>query len=156
MAEVAFIKTTGGVLLPANDSDFEAMESVKNGSLVVTKITKKRNGKFHRKFFKMLDFGFDYWEPELPVYKGMVALKNREKFRDDMIILAGHYYTVVGVNGKIQVKPKSISFAAMDDIEFNQVYKSVFNVVWDRVIKHVNGFTEESMENAINQLMSFN
>lgn len=156
MAEASFIKLAGGQLVPANGSDLQVLEKVKNGALVHAEFKQPRNPLFHRKFFALMNLGFEYWEPELPVYKGQVAEKSFEKFRADTTILAGHYDVVVNIQGDVQVVPKSISFAAIDDIEFNDIYRSVFNVIWSKVISKVNGFTEEKMENAVNQLMSFN
>ena len=156
MAEVRFVKSVGGSLLPAHDIDVESLQSIKTGAYVLADIKQPRNPDFHRKFFALLNLGFEYFEPEMPEYQGKVAEKNFEKFRGDVIVLAGYYDVVVALNGKVQLKPKSISFAKMDEIEFNNLYRAVFNVIWKKVMIHVQGFTEEQMELAVNQLLSFN
>ena len=155
MASASFIKLAGGSLVPANGSDAATMEKVKNGSLVYCEFVTPRNAKFHRRFFALLNLGFEYWDPEEVVYHGQIAEKNFDKFRGDITILAGFYDVVTCLNGRVQLKPKSIKFGKMDDSEFQQLYKSVFNVIWRKVMSTMKGWTPEKMEAAVNQLLSF-
>ncbi len=52
-----------------------------------------RNPKFHRKMFALLSVGFDSWEPDRKRfnYNGRPIEKNFERFREQVLILAGHY-----------------------------------------------------------------
>ncbi len=69
-----------------------------------------RNPYFHRKFFAMLNVGFDAWEPNRKnkSYKGQPVTKNFEVFREEALILAGFYVQTFGLDGKLQLKAKSI------------------------------------------------
>ncbi|MBF8018651.1 DUF1367 family protein, partial [Klebsiella pneumoniae] len=49
---------------------------------------------------------------------------------------------------------KSISFASMDDSQFNGVYKSVLNVLWNYILRRKFHSPAEA-ENAASQLLSF-
>ena len=62
MAELALIRTAQG-LVPATEADRETMQTWKAGQTIHGHFTKMRNGKFHRKFFAMLDLTWEYWEP---------------------------------------------------------------------------------------------
>lgn len=62
MAEIALIRTSHG-LVPATEADRETMQTWKSGQTIHGKFTKMRNAGFHRRFFKMLDLAFDYFEP---------------------------------------------------------------------------------------------
>jgi hypothetical protein len=62
MADIALIRTSHG-LVPATEADRETMQAWKSGQTIHGKFTKMRNAGFHRRFFKMLDLAFDYFEP---------------------------------------------------------------------------------------------
>jgi hypothetical protein len=114
-----------------------------------------RNAKFHRKFFAMLGFAYEYWEPEINSINGMTPEKNFDRFRKDALIIAGFRRLVVNIKGEARYEAESISFADMDELRFNDVYKSVFNVCWKMVLSKVQGMTEAIAENTIMQMMSF-
>ncbi len=155
MAKLQFIKLAGGMLRPANQADADALQKIENGALLYGDFIKPRNPKFHRKFFALLDFAYDYFEPELVEIKGMMPEKSREKFRDDALIMAGYHDLTVNLKGEARYIAKSISFASMDDIEFEKVYSSVFNVLWRMVLQQVSGMTKEVADNTIMQMISF-
>lgn len=47
-----------------------------------------------------------------------------------MTIQAGHYDAIKLPDGTLQKHPRSISFANMDEIEFQQLYKAALDVLW--------------------------
>jgi hypothetical protein len=53
---------------------------------------------------------------------------NFEEFRAYKIMQAGYYNRVVTEKGEFYL-PKSISFASMDDFEFEKLYSSMVNVM---------------------------
>lgn len=157
MAEIQMIKVAGGMLRPANQADVDALEKVRNGNLVHVDFKQPRNPLFHRKFFALLNFAFEYWTPE-PVLLDGAAIepeKNFERFRKDMLILAGFRHAVVNVKNQVRYEADSISFASMDDMTFHDVYRAVFNVCWRMVLRHVRGMTEALAEQTINQMLSY-
>ena len=56
--------------------------------------------------------------------------------------------------GGIKKIPLSISFAKMDEMQFRDVYKSVFNVCWNLVLRR-SFETEEAAQNAIDILHGY-
>jgi len=152
VSEVVLMKTPGGVLAPFDEEAARFIEKMKAGAGVRVKVTKIRNLPFHRKFFAMLDVGYDAWEPEEKVYKGMVARKNRKKFRGDMIILAGYFDAVINFNGDTQLKPKSISFANMEQDEFEKLYSEVANVLLQKVLKN---YTRADLDETVERILGF-
>lgn len=152
--QVLLIKQAGGILRPAFDADVEALERVKTGKLVKAKIEQPRNAAYLSKFHVMIDFAFQYWEPSLDPVNGIVPIKDREKFREDVTILAGFREAVMGLKG-VRWRARSISFAAMEEDEFNSVYKAVFGVLWTKVLQQVPNMTEAEAHNLINQMASF-
>lgn len=60
--------------------------------------------------------------------------KDFELFREWIIAESGHSELKQTPRGIVK-KAKSISFARMDETEFNGLYKSVFNVAWRHMLK---------------------
>ena len=105
------------------------------GELFTLSVKFKRNAKFHRKFFALLNFAFEHWEPsrKYKTYRGKPVAKNFERFRSDIIIMAGFYEQTFGLDGRMRVQAQSIAFDKMDDAEFEALY----NAVADAILQHV-------------------
>lgn len=63
-----------------------------------------------------------------------VVEKSREAFREWVTIEAGHF-TLVHSPAGIEKRPKSISWAKMDDVAFEALYKDVFAACWRLVLQ---------------------
>lgn len=194
MAELSFIKTQTG-LVPHTEHDKVTYDKWKIGSVIISDFKKVRNPQFHRRFFALLNLGFDYYEPSngvltkdekaiakrifetLDSYNGnngvmiefgreyMSAeveyrksqIENIEKefnsFRYWLVEEAGYYETKITPTGTVKV-PKSISFASMEEVEFQQLYKACFSVLWRFVLSRA--FQSEiEAQNAVDNLLSF-
>nr|WP_244896450.1 DUF1367 family protein [Snodgrassella alvi] len=65
---------------------------------------------------------------------------------------AGYFNICVTPAGVVK-EPKSISFASMDQDEFNAFYKACFNVCWNMIL--CNRFSsKDEAQQAIDQLLS--
>lgn len=64
----------------------------------------------------------------------MALLKSFEAFREWVTIQAGFYTEHIYPDGSRGRRAKSIAFANMDETEFQQVYKSVLNVLWNWIL----------------------
>lgn len=97
-----------------------------------------RNPRFHRRFFALLQVGFDAWEPnrKRKSYKGIAMEKNFDQFRKDITILAGYSTQTFDLRGRMILDAKSISFSSMDDIQFEALYQSVITVLLREVCVH--------------------
>lgn len=141
-----------GVLMPLSEHDTEILQEIAEGEVVNCSISKPRNIKFHRKYFSLLDVLFDIFSPE-PIQKGgLIATKNRERFRKDIAIATGHYELVVNIKGECRAEAKSISFAKMDDIQFSKLYNDTINYGLQKI---ANGKTREELENWVNAIMDY-
>lgn len=149
--EVSLIKQ-GGAFVPADEQSAEAMCSIKAGKALRCKVTQMRNYRFHKKFFALLDIGFDAWEPVDQEYKGLPVQKNRERFRKDCIIAAGYYDAVSNINGDVRAEAKSISFGRMSEEEFSKLYGAVVQVLLTRVLKN---YTREDLDSVVDQIVGF-
>jgi len=150
---------TGYALMPSHQQDLEAIKKLPAGQPLRVKVTRMRNVGQHRKYFALLNHVFDVWEP--PVAKDEIVTfgdqvlqpeKNFERFRHDIIILCGFYDAHYRINGEIRLEPKSISFASMDQDEFEQLYDKTIDVI----IKHVlHNYTGDELREVVDQIMEF-
>ncbi|MCL2899771.1 DUF1367 family protein [Brenneria tiliae] len=63
MAQFSFLKSTGGVLIPATPDSKEYVQKLKLGAVIYADFKQARNPAFHRKYFSLLNLGFEYWQP---------------------------------------------------------------------------------------------
>ena len=195
--ELQLIKQSSGILIPATPETSDVLQSkIKLGAVLVAEFRQVRNPAFHRRFFALLNLGFEYWEPTggaissnerklvtgyakflssyggnesalldaaeqyleqiagRRVTNGISLCKSYEAYRAWVIVEAGHYDTIKLPDGSLRKYPRSISFANMDEIEFQQLYKAVLDVLWRWILSRTFR-TQQEAENAAAQLMSF-
>lgn len=64
MAQLSFIKASNDTLIPATPDTRDFLHSkIKVGDILTSDFKKARNARFHRKYFALLNLGFEYWTP---------------------------------------------------------------------------------------------
>ncbi|KDW19813.1 hypothetical protein AB86_1505 [Escherichia coli 2-177-06_S3_C1] len=198
MAHIQLVKqTSSGLLLPATPESCDFLHQIKIGEWIHADFKRVRNYAFHKRFFKLLQLGFDYWTPvggaitprERKLVSGFVdylcesvgrehtpalsdaaeqylntvatcrtrdtaLLKSFDAFREWVTIQAGFYTEHIYPDGSRGRRAKSIAFANMDETEFQQVYKSVLNVLWNWILFRKFSSPVE-VENVAAQLLEF-
>ena len=86
-------------------------------------------------------------------YKGREVSKNFERFRKDVLILAGFYDQTFDLRGNMKLEAQSISFSSMDDAEFERVYSAVADVILEHVLDDYSG--REEFDRVVEQMMGF-
>lgn len=154
--KAVFAKGQGNTLVPVDPAAEQFVASLKLGAGAALEAKRVRNVKFHRKFFALLGLAFDVWEPTgEKTWKGEPIRKNFERFREDILIMAGHYDVSYGLDGSVKFSAKSISFANCDESEFEPVYQGVLDVVWDRILREAHFRSRAEVESVVNQLMAY-
>jgi len=151
MAELLLMKTPQG-LIPTDEEQSELMKRVKVGKVIKVKWSEVRNYDFHKKFFAMLNLGFDAFEPPEQTFRGMRVEKNFDRFRKDCVIQAGYYDVAVNLNGDVKAEAHSISFGRMSQEEFEKVYNAVANVLLLKVLRN---YTRPDLDRVVEQLIRF-
>lgn len=109
------IKTLSGLKLAYN-SDYENFKKIPLHEVFEIEYKKKRNIKFHRMFFGLLNLAFE----------NQSLFTNLDDMRYCLLLEAGISEEKVNpITNEIFKVPKSLNFASMDEIEFNLVYTSV-------------------------------
>lgn len=196
MAQLSLIKHSSGILIPATPETSDFLQSkVRLGAVLVADFKQVRNPAFHRKFFSLLNLGFEYWEPtggsissnERRLVMGYARFlasfggnegalldaaeqyleriadrragsisicKSFDAYRAWVTVEAGHYDAIQLPDGTLRRHPRSISFASMDETEFQQLYRAALDVLW-RWILSKSFRSQQEAENAAAQLMEF-
>lgn len=152
MTEIVLTKAATGALVPVDQQGIDYLSKLKLGAGVTVTIKRHRNPGHHRKFFALLNLGFDSWEPEGAEYKGQQVAKNFDQFRNDVTVLAGYHETTLTLKNEVRVVAKSISFGKMDQDEFQKLYNAVANVLLERVLLR---YKRADLDNVINQILGF-
>ncbi|WP_353144904.1 DUF1367 family protein [Paracoccus sp. (in: a-proteobacteria)] len=151
MADLSFMRTPAG-LVPADTRAAEWFAKVRMGQPVTASVRLPRNGRFHRKFFAMLDVAYSNHDwPEIETKFGRVRT-SPEMFRRYVTVKAGHYEADMTPHGEIRVVPKSIAWAKMDEAEFSQLYSDVLDVI---LAEFLTNWSSGDMDRAVEMMMGF-
>jgi len=195
--ELQLIKHHSGILIPATSETSDILQSkIRLGDVLVAEFTRVRNPAFHRRFFALLNLGFEYWEPtggaissnerrlitgyakflasnagnettlidaaeeyleqiaSRRVTNGISLCKSFDAYRSWVIVEAGHFEAIQLPDGTLRKHPRSISFANMDEVEFQQLYKAALDVLWRWILSR--SFRSQSeVESIAAQLLGF-
>jgi len=150
--EVNLALTLSG-LLPADPESEKWYRKLRIGNLVHGDFKTYRNPNFHRKYFALLNIGFQNWEPGEINSKYGVPEKNFTTFRKDIAILCGYYKNVIRFDGTSRIEAESISFSSMDQEEFEKLYSKTI----DLFIKNIYGSSldADGLNEIVNKYLQF-
>lgn len=131
--KIMLVKQLNGSLIPAYDEDKERLKRFKALEPFMADVTKPRNLKFHRKAFALFNMVFENQE----------NYASLDHIREDLTIEAGYYDISVNIHGEPVKRAKSISFAAMDDLQFGEYY----NAIIETIVKYFHFDKEAILEN---------
>jgi hypothetical protein len=117
--KLGLIKQLNGSFLPAYGSDLEIAKKIKVNSFYEFDFKKPRNYLFHKKFFALVNLTFHNQD----------TYNNIDDLREDLIVDAGFYRTTETMHGETVKKALSVKFSSMDEIEFNDLYSRVADVI---------------------------
>lgn len=121
--------------LPYN-SDYEKARKIKVGEYLECDVKKKRNYKFHKKYFALINLVFDNQE----------KYDNIEELREDLTKVSGFYTVRTDLQGNEVLKVDSISFSKMDEFRFNDIYSKTL----DSIVKYFH-FDKDDINEHIEQ-----
>lgn len=142
--EIYLFNTPQG-LKPCYDDDYDEKKKLKLGQVYKAKITQSRNIHFHRKYFALIRTAWEYVNER---FQRELFKDNIENFRKGVEVAAGHCDVVFNPRLKEFVDvPKSIAFDKMDELEFQDLYERVKNVLFSTFLKNID--EDEFMSNLI-------
>tara|TARA_R110000851_G_scaffold94392_1_gene205174 strand:+ start:296 stop:760 length:465 start_codon:yes stop_codon:yes gene_type:complete len=151
--KVAYLKKVGGGFVPVDEmNDPEIFKQIKMGDIISVQFKRPRNVKRLRKYFALLNIAFDAWEAPETSYNNIPAMKSFTRFRSDIICGAGFYDVVASINGDVRAEAKSISFAKMDETEFNELYNNTANYILLKILKN---YKRDDLDQLVEQIINF-
>jgi len=133
--DMIFKKTQHGAV-PVGDASVSTYNRIGLDDEFMVKYAPRRNSKFHRKFFKLVESVF------INLPHGS-ELKTKEMMREYITYKAG-YYSTIFVNGVTIHKIDSIAFDKMDNAQFAEFWDSALDVCF-----------AEISEDAVNEIIKF-
>jgi len=144
-----------GILVPADEQSAKFVGKLIKNDVVTSDFVKPRNYKFHRKWFALVKFAYEHWQPsnlEDSKWKDVVPEKSFDRFRKDLIIMSGRYDAVYRVDGSVRIEAKSISFAKMNEEEFKELWMSTTAVILEKVLTN---YTSNDLKEVVLKLEQF-
>lgn len=159
MSEILLICTHAHMLAPADDEARETARKWKIGALLRVDAKQMRNGPFFRKWWALVQLGYDYWaETCTPMeYKGKSVLPNFNRFRKDVTVLAGFYEATWNIKGEMRVEAESLKWSSMSEETFTKLYDATINVLLRMVFngKNARRWSEAELRGATEEVMRF-
>ena len=147
-----YLRKINDYFFPADELSAEEMESIPTNIEFKAELTRPRNYKFHKKFFTLIEVSYKAWEGPVIEHNGEIIKANLVRFRKDITIMCGYYDLVVNINGELRKEAKSISFANMDQAEFEKLYSTAIDVILGKVLSN---YTREDLDEQVNNILSF-
>ena len=155
MASELMLIKRHGTLQPMTDDDAQIIAGMQSGEVFRMRYQKPRNYKYLQKYFVLVnDVLFELWNPPAVSHNGTEAVKNRERFRKDLLIATGHYEVVVNIKNECRAEAKSISFAGLDEAGFDKIYRLTISYALQKIINDKT-HSYETIDNWVNQIIDF-
>lgn len=127
MATELWLQRRMGHLVPANAQSAELLAKLPDDRWVLAEVRNPRNLKHHRKYFALLQ----------AVYPHQSVWPTLRSFQRAMKKALGHGEWVTSSDGRQEFIEDSISFASMDQTEFEQFYDRAVEVILTKVLPNV-------------------
>lgn len=113
MTRLYLVKTEGGDIIGYDARDAAYLANLEPGECIESDTRKARHPEHHKKFFALFDQAFRSQDKYEKAKDLMIALK----------LKAGWYDEHVTADGKLVYVPRSLSWASMDQEEFDKFYR---------------------------------
>jgi hypothetical protein len=112
------VRNTINGLVPLYSSDLDEKRKLKIGETYQVEVKRPRNYQFHKKFFALLNIGWENTDVEMPF----------DTYRRWVTMRAGFYKVYHTPKGELY-EPESIAFSNMDEDTFSEVYERVLSII---------------------------
>lgn len=136
-----YLKRKSDTLIPLSENDLDSLKRIKEGQIIHVDFKKPRNPLFHNKFMSMVRVVFDNQEQHADIENILAIIK----------VELGYYTTMMYGAYEIRV-PKSIAFAAMDELDFDHFYNRAIAVC---LTNWMPGNTKEELDEYVSQISSY-
>lgn len=135
------------------DQAAELRKLLRYGQPVEIEIRIGDDNQLRRRWFKLLKFAFQYWDPPA-LSNGIVPRPNFDRFRKLVTIMSGFYRERSHPDGSATVDALSTAVGEMSAEDFAVLYRETNQILIDRVLA-AKGFTQEQIDRAVDQLLRY-
>jgi hypothetical protein len=159
VSEILLICTPSKLLAPVDDEAREVARKWKIGALMRMDVAQMRNGAFFRKWWALIQLGYDYWAETCPMreYKGHPVLPNFNRFRKDVTIMAGFYEATWNIKNEMRIEADSLKWSSMSEETFAKLYDATISVLLRMVFngKNARRWSEGELRQATEEVLRF-
>lgn len=137
---------------PADEFSAEIMEKFKANGVYKAELTQPRNIGYHRKFFSLLNLAYENYEQPVVFRGDERVFKLFERFREEVTISCGYWELELNKRNNVVQRAKSISFAKMDQVEFEALFSKAVDVIMNEYLTY---YTEEDMNILVNKVLQY-
>lgn len=119
-----YLKKKEGVLVPSDRHSQDLIEGLKEGTVYRADIVKPRHLPFHNKYWVMLKIVIENSD----YFTGMAPLIAKDLLHD-MVKFNTGYWEIIKIKGIPVSRVKSINFDTMDNVKFEEFYKSAVDYI---------------------------
>jgi hypothetical protein len=128
-----FLRRTLTGFAPADADAAEIARSFKVGQVYRAKVTKPRSYQHHKLIMALLSLTYENLPETIPASNGGVLVTadlwpTFDKFRKSIALEAGHTETVITRDGEVHEGPGSLSYDALDEVEFTRVSAAMMTI----------------------------
>jgi hypothetical protein len=128
-------------LRPVDAHGVDLLAKIKQGQQVEIIVKRARNGRQHRLYWALIGL----IHPQQRLYTTQEQLSNAMK------CAVGWCDEVPLNSGKVMVTPRSISFANMDQTEFQQFFDKIIDLVVEKILP---GVTSEDLKRELEEIVN--
>lgn len=136
-----YLKRKGDTLIPLSEADHDNLKRIRDGEIILVDYKKPRNPLFHNKFMSLVRL----------VYNNSDQYESVESLLNVFKVELGYYDTMWWRSMEIRI-PRSISFASMDELEFEDFYDKAVTMALHRFLPSVG---KEELEEYVNQIARY-
>lgn len=156
MTTLHLIRTVSGAFVPATDEDAALAMRFKVGETVKMELRQMRNGGFHRKYFALVKIAYDLWAETTAAqeFHGQPVRPEFDRFRRDLVIMAGFFRPVWNARRELRVEAESIAWGSMTQERFEKLYSATIDVILTKILPD-RGLTEEQLRGWAERVIQF-
>lgn len=136
---------------PADEVSADLMEKFKANGVYKAELTQPRNIGFHRKYFSLLNLAYENYEQPEVFHNGIRVYKSFERFREEVTISCGHWELELNKRNNVVQRAKSISFAEMGQVEFEELFSMAITVIMNEYLHYDQG----NMDSLVNRVLQY-
>lgn len=152
----AYLRKLPNGTFALEDLDADRAQKLAVGKTIEVVWREPRNYKFLKKMHVFFHRCYDYFcEHGISAtqYKGQPVVPSYDKFRHDLVILAGHYEATYNIRGEVQLQAKSIAYENCTEGEAAQIFSDCIQAAIQHVYRYQTD--EKTIRQAVDDILQF-